>query len=551
PTLGVDFRSTVNAPTWPVMFERCFFQGFDKAFCINSTLAYPLNYLKFQDCAFVDNGYCVYASSVSEQIHAKSGITRQCVWSFEFLGNKCHHNRYLLYINVQKGLCRIDNNNCEGTLGDEKAQQEGYAIDVEIGQRATASICHNHFELNRTPLLRVVSSTSLDSQVTAMGNNTDGVQAEMNRSYFERVKVETTLSAELCNCMFEGHQRVQRKALLSGKSVVFTPDECLMPLQKSSAQAVVTSVSEQPSLLKKWVDTSFGRLCMGCYYANSFATTPVLNTLLKYQSGMRYLNLEMLYVRRSPSVLFSNIYLRIGYMKGDRTLRVADVSPGHLYSPWSGSFRMRVQIPLEEVSGSTDLHVQMAVYTDTKHLAEVGELFIGCRHLLLSADRVDLYEQMATRYDMNLSIAEEEQFLIEKGERFVMGVFDVSCLEGGCCLPATEFVHSSGTDYVVAPVRPLGSTWTDGLHTFRLIGLAAELTDYQHVKYYIDQSVDQMEWGKRYRSLSPRLLGSGAGNRKDLEGNSGRCLCPGSTFYAANEGKKYILNDNGKWVVRS
>ena len=266
---------------------------------------------------------------------------------------------------------------------------------------------------------------------------------------------------------------------------------------------------------------------------------------------MRYLNLEMLYVRRSPSVLFSNIYLRIGYMKGDRTLRVADVSPGHLYSPWSGSFRMRVQIPLEEVSGSTDLHVQMAVYTDTKHLAEVGELFIGCRHLLLSADRVDLYEQMATRYDMNLSFAEEEQFLIEKGERFVMGVFDVSCLEGGCCLPATEFVHSSGTDYVVAPVRPLGSTWTDGLHTFRLIGLAAELTDYQHVKYYIDQSVDQMEWGKRYRSLSPRLLGSGAGNRKDLEGNSGRCLCPGSTFYAANEGKKYILNDNGKWVVRS
>ena len=510
-----------------------------------------MNYLKFQDCAFVENGYCVYASSVSEQIHAKSGMTRQCVWSFEFMGNKCHHNRYLLYINVQKGLCRIDNNNCEGTLGDEKAQTEGYALDVEIGQRATASICHNHFELNRTLLLRVVSSTSLDSQVTALGNNTDGVPPEMNRSYFERVKVETTMSAELCNCMFEGHRRVQRKVLLSGKSVVFTPDECLMPLQKGRAQAVVTSVSEQPSLLKKWVDTSFGRLCMGCYYANSFATTPVLNTVMKYQADMRYLNLEMLYVRRSPSVLFSNIYLRIGYMKGDKTLRVADVSPGHLYSPWSGSFRMRVQIPLEEVPESTDLHVQMAVYTDTKHLADVGELFIGCRHLLLSAERVDLYEQMATRHEMNLSLAEGEQFMIEKGERFVMGGFDVACLEGGCCLPATKFVHPAGTDYVVAPVRPLGSAWTDGLHTFRLVGLAAELTDYKQVKYYIDQSVDLLEWGKQYESSSPRLLGSGAGHRKDLDGSRGMYLCPGSSFYAVDEGKYYLLNDKGKWVVRN
>ncbi len=544
---GVEFRSSVNAPTWPVTFERCYFRGFEKAFYLNSTLAYPVDFLKFSECAFFDNDYCVYAGATSEEYRSRHVMFRQCTWALEFVNNRCHHNGVILYACVQKGMCRVENNNCEGTYGAPSGNAaDQYALDLLVGQRANAVICHNHFELNRTQLVSVASTDGVDSTVTVTHNNIDGTKKGFDFCRFEKVILSTDINAEIKDCMVESDFLTTRRYLLSGNASAFLTHGGRRPL--SVAHNPVVECTRADGWPEVFVDTPSGRKCMSLYYARSFSVSTVIAQSIEYDSERLFLNIELPYYRKSSNVLFSNIYLRISYMGKGKVLSSSDMNPQYMYSNRNGFYRLRLQACLDKVDNCDGVHVHMAVYTDADNLGADGELFLGRRALLLTAERLDLNYNLLGQDEVVITGGTDDGFMLSAGDRFVAGCFDVTCIESGCCLPSSEFYADKDGNCVVTSAKPVGSMWTDGTSHFKILGLVKTDTfDYKKMKYYVDVPLTAIRSGSVYKSKAPVLLGRGSGTEEDLQQPVVKHLCSGSVFFDTVKNVSYVLAKNGQW----
>lgn len=548
--IGIDFRASVNAPAWPVTFERCYFRGFEKAFFMNSTLAYPVDYLKFSECAFLGNDYCLYAGATSKDYQKHYAMARQCTWALEFVNNRCHHNGIIIYACVQKGMCRIENNNCEGTSGVSGNGAGQYAIDLLAGQRANVVVCHNHFEQNATQLVSVASTDGVDSKVTVTHNNIDGTRKGFDCCRFEKVILSTDINAEIKDCLVESDFLTTRRYLLTGNASAFLAHTGKRPLSVGNDHiAECTRVDGFP---ETFVDTPSGRKCMSLYYAHTFSTSTVVAQSVKYDPELLFLNIEIPYYRRSSNVLFSHIYLRVSYMNGDKVLSASDINPQYMYSNRNGFYRLRLQACLDQVDRCTAVYVHMAVYADANNLGIDGVLYLGRRGLLLSAERVDLNCNLLTRYDTVITGGKDDVFMLSTGDRFVSGRFDITCVEGGCSLPASEFYLDESDNCVVTAAKPLGSQWTDGKVTFRLLEtVKTERLDYTKMKYRIDVPLSAIRSGSRFRSKAPVLLGKGSGTEEDLLSDIVKHLCPGSVFFDTGKDASYVLDKNGQWKKAS
>lgn len=548
--IGVDFKSSVNAPAWPVTFERCYFRGFEKAFFMNSTLAYPVDYLKFSECAFLANDYCLYAGATSEDYQKQYAMPRQCTWALEFVNNRCHHNGIIVYVCVQKGMCKIENNNCEGTSGVSGNGIGQYAIDLLVGQRANAVVCHNHFEQNRTQLVSVASTDGVDSSVEVTHNNIDGTIKGFGSCRYEKVILSTDINAEIKDCLVESDFLTTRHYLLAGNASAFLAHEGKRPLPEGNDRVVeCTRVDGCPEV---FVDTPSGRKCMSLYYARSFATSTVMAQTVKYDSDHLFLNIEIPYYRKSSNVLFSHIYLRVSYMEGDKVLSSSDLNPRYMYSHRNGFYRLRLQACLDKVDRCTAVYVHLAVYADADNLGIDGVLYLGRRGLLLTAERLDLNCNILKICDTVITGSVNDMFILSAGDRFVSGRFDITCIEGGCCLPATVFYLDEKDNCVVTEARPVGSVWTDGKVTFELLDIVKTgRPDYKKMKYRIDVPLSKVHGGSRFESKAPVLLGRGSGPEEDMASDIVRHLCPGSMFFDTGKDTSYVLDKNGKWKKTS
>ena len=544
--IGIDFRSSVNAPTWPVTFERCYFRAFDKAFYMNSALAYPVDYLKFSECAFLGNDYCLYAGATSEDYQKQYPMARQCTWALEFVNNRCHHNGIIIHACVQKGMCRIENNNCEGTSGVSGNGSGQYAIDLLVGQRANVVVCHNHFEQNRTQLVSVASTDGVDSRVEVTRNNIDGTRKGFDSCHFEKVILSTDINAEIKDCVVESDFLTTRRYLLAGNASAFLAHTGKRPLSAGNAPVVeCTRVDGHP---EAFVDTPSGRKCMSLYYAHSFSISTVIAQYVTYDSDHLFLNIEMPYFRKSSNVLFSHIYLRVSYMNGDKVLSASDMNPQYMYSNRNGFYRLRLQACLDKVDRCTAVYVHMAVYADADNLGLDGELYLGRRALLLTAERLDLNCNMLKMHDTVITGAENDMFMLSAGDRFVSGRFDITCIEGGCCLPASVFYLDEEENCVITEAKPIGSQWTDGKVTFRLLDVVKTGSpDYKKMKYRIDVPLSTIRSGSKFESKPPVLLGRGSGTEEDLSADIVKHLCPGSVFFDRDKDASYVLDKNGQW----
>ncbi len=544
---GVEFRSSVNAPTWPVTFERCYFRGFEKAFYLNSTLAYPLDFLKFSECAFLDNDYCVYAGATSEEYRSRYAMSRQCTWALEFVNNRCHHNGVILYACVQKGLCRVENNNCEGTYGAPPGNAAGqYALDLLVGQRADAVICHNHFELNRTQLVSVASTDGVDSTVAVTHNNIDGTKAGFDFCRFEKVVLSTDINAEIKDCLVESDFLTTRRYLLSGNASAFLAHGGKRPLPVADNRVVECMGTD--GWPEVFVDTPLGRKCMSLYYARSFSVATVISRSIEYDSGRLFLNVELPYYRKSSNVLFSNIYMRISYIGKGKVLSSCDVNPQYMYSNRNGFYRLRLQACLDKVDNCDSVHIHMSVYTDAGNLGTDGELYLGRRALMLTAGRLDLNCNLLGQSEVAITGGTDDGFILSVGDRFVAGCFDVTCIEGGCCLPSSGFYVDEAGNCVVTSAKPLGTVWTDGTSCFRILGqVKTDSPDYKKMKYYVDVPLTAIRSGSVYKSKAPVLLGRGSGTEEGLLLPIVKHLCPGSVFFDTGKNVSYVLEKNGQW----
>ena len=291
---------------------------------------------------------------------------------------------------------------------------------------------------------------------------------------------------------------------------------------------------------------------MGYYYANSFSTSTVLSQSIVYDPNRLFLNIEVPYFRKSANPLFSNLYLRISYLKDGKVISASDLNPRYLYSNRSGFYRLRVQACLENTEGCSHIHVHMAVYTDTHNLNADGELYLGRRAVLATAERLDLNYNLLKETGVEITGSMDDSYILAKGDRFVAGCFDITCLEGGCCLPDSEFSTDGEAGCVITAVKPVGTAWTDGKTTFRIVGLAENGTpDYKKMKYYVDIPVENIQNGHIYHSKTPVLLGNGSGGDKDMETAIVSRLSPGSGFFNTERNTYYILNKERQWEKSS
>ena len=548
--IGIDFRASVNAPAWPVAFERCYFRGFGKAFFMNSTLAYPVDYLKFFECAFLDNDYCLYAGATSKDYQKQYAMARQCTWALEFVNNRCHHNGIIIYACIQKGMCRIENNNCEGTSGVSGNGVGQYAIDLLAGQRANVIVSHNHFEQNSTQLVSVASTDGVDSKVTVTHNNIDGTRIGFDCCRFEKVVLSTDMNADIKDCLVESDFLTTRRYLLAGNASAFLAHTGKRPLSVGNGRVVeCTRVDGSP---ETFVNTPSGRKCMSMYYVHSYSTSTVIAQSVKYDSDHLFLNIEIPYYRMSSNVLFSHIYLRVSYMNGDKVLSASDMNPQYMYSNRNGCYRLRLQACLDKVDRCTAVYVHMAVYADADNLGMDGILYLGRRALLLTAERLDLNCNLLEKYDTVISGGKNDMFILSEGDRFVSGRFDITCIEGGCRLPASDFYIDENDSCVITAAKPIGSQWTDGKVIFRLLEtVKTERPDYTKMKYRIDVPLSMVSNGSKYESKAPLLLGRGSGTKEDLSSDIVKHLCPGSVFFDTGKDASYVLDKSGQWKKSS
>ena len=316
---GINFKSSFFGPVWPVVIRYCHFENFRYAFLLNSTwYRYSIFKFKIEHCSFLNNDYCVYFNNLSNVISPNDILTEdiiddvntaldemylikniqesrheyvagerlslndanlygetyykdfsdyttgysQMAWEMNFSNNCCHHNTRILKVNVQKDTLIIANNNSEGTLTNfsDGSENDGYAYDIQTGQRCHVTFAGNHFEGMGCKLLKVYSCHVCEDTIDIYGNNTDGERGSDNyEAYISGMHVlRCDLPAKFDGCIVDTFK--QNYALgIKGGSFIYTP---FIPFGNSTTSMEKFVKPDYVQGHLQFADTAFGRLPM-------------------------------------------------------------------------------------------------------------------------------------------------------------------------------------------------------------------------------------------------------------------------------------------------
>ena len=550
---GVDFKAAYRKSTWPVIFERCRFSNFSKAFHLNSQLdtAYPINFLKFCDCSFWNNDYCVYFDKA-----ASSNTERQRTWAFEFIDNRCHANNKILQIRVDKGLCRIDNNNCEGTHGTA----DDYALDVELAYKAHAIIEHNHFENNNTQLIKLVSVTDAECKASVRFNNTDGVASSRKRSYFKNLTLVTNMIAQAENCIFQ-NPAYNVSCILNGNTTALTQSpgsRALCDVDSDFDEQLITSTNHVP---KKIIETPFGKKCMSLFQYTSRNTTDIINQWCHYNSQKPWMNIEMLMCKKALKGALTRFGMSVLYHKSDGSSSTSTNIPIPLFNATvNGFYRVRVQVQLDDITSCDSIYLHFFSTTNKSRYKMGDEELLGCRRIIFTKNPLDLNFDLLSKEDMEINASQgsfKDQYILSKGDQFKSGKFDILCLQSGNLLSDQTF-HKTTEDYISSDeVVPVGSLWTYQNKTIKILGMKSYSSEDKAIEngnkpqYYTteleflkaDTATDKV-----FTCLEPVLLGHGCGTTAERNVPIATKLCPGSTYFDTTLNKMLHLNNSLQWV---
>lgn len=314
-SVGINFMSDFWGPTWPVMIRYCHFEKFRHAFFLNSRwYRYSIFKLNIEYCSFLLNDYCVYFDELQGFIDSGTmlsheeamyvntvlGITSyemgsiltpedadalkyklykdfsdyptgysQMAWEMNFSNNCCHHNSRILEVNVQKDTLRIANNNSENCFDtfSDGSENDGYAYDIQTGQRCHVTFAGNHFEGMGCKLLKVYSCHMCEDTIDIYGNNTDGERGSDNyEAYISGMHVlRCDLPAKFNNCLVDEFR--QDYALgVEGGSFLATP---FIPFGNFTYTRETIVEPEHIYGVMQYVDTAYGRIPMLSPYFNS------------------------------------------------------------------------------------------------------------------------------------------------------------------------------------------------------------------------------------------------------------------------------------------
>ncbi len=623
-SVAIDFKSIFEGSTWPVIVERCYFAWFAKAFRINSESvktvknedgddveikkkrANPLNLLQIRNCAFHYNNYCVYSEKAGENNDSE----RQYVCSFEFINNCCHDNNKIIETAVYKGMCRIENNNCEGSNPEsrpyiiikpdgEKGTEDPssvfdnqYAIDVDISLRATAIIRHNHFESNDSFLIRVNGLAGVGTKAIVERNNTDGLTVSYNKCYFRYVELETDMPyVKTNNCIIEraipcisncflsegeeiaGGQGDERRAV----SALIKHKGC-NSFNKGNSSMYVINTSSEAAVPNVFVDTPEGRRCMSYYYNTNYGdvSTLLFSKTVSYSPSKPYLNIEFPYYKKgkNPVACYMPIIISYSDSFGMPIGSSFYISSGHTYKSEGGYYRLRLECKLTNNENVDHVDIQVYVATGNNSLYPEDRLYIGSRTLVFSDKKLDLNDDFSIDPNMQITGSANESSIIRKGDTFVSGVFRIRCLEDGCVLPNKTFVGYNERKKTITctatgkstAMVPIGSIWNCNGYIFKILGVVLDykasstdtafsidrLSDYKNVTYYIellDKKENSAFVGGNSVCVPPVLIGHGRGTTEERNTSTivGK-LCSGSTYYDITLGKMLHLNEALQWV---
>lgn len=601
-SVAIDFKATYWGPTWPVIIERCYFAWFAKAFRINSAELdgglkrdYPLHLLQIRNCAFHYNNYCVY----SEKANWESYTGRQHPWSFEFINNCCHDNNKIIETAVFKGMCRIENNNCEGSNPESRGEAKTsafdnqYAIDVDISQCATAIIRHNHFESNDSFLIRVSGlSAGVGSKAIVERNNTDGVPVNYNKCYFRYVDLETDMPyVETNNCIIErAIPFISNYSLSEGEGVAGgqgDEERAVSALLKhmscnsfniGNGSMYVINTSSEAAVPNIFVETPEGHRCMSYYYNTNYGdvSTLLFSKKVNYSPSKPYLNIEFPYYKKGKNPVACYMPIVISYYDSNnqKVGHMFAISSGHTYKSEGGYYRLRLECKLTDNVEVAKVNIQVYVATGNNSLYPEDRLYIGSRTLVLSDKKLDLNDDFGTDPNMQITGDTNESYIIRKGDTFVSGCYEIRCLKDGCVLPNKTFVgynEEKKTITCTATVNntamvPIGSIWNCNGYIFKIMGVVLDykasstdtafsidrLSDYKNVTYYVellDKKVNSAFVGGNSVCVPPVLIGHGRGTTEERNSSTitGK-LCSGSTYYDTTVGKMLHLNETLQWV---
>lgn len=601
---GIQFVSDFSGPTWPVIIERCYFKNFIYAFYLNSeSQDYAIQYLRFHECAFKNNNYCVYFEDIPETVinNLPNGHpNRQCTWNFNFINNKCHDNGHVLRICVQKGICLIEQNNCEGQMGtnslptdpnpihndenlsslvlqkaietNEKSDREyfnkqhvreltddlpdnlpEYAIDIEIAQSAHVKISDNHFEGMHIHLAKVIAFYGTNCLVEAMNNNTDGVCLNQDISYFKNVKLDTDLNAIVNNCFIQNRFNIKCKQIPEINTFSFIRERGNLVLNNIPiAKYICKEGHGNPLIIQK---TPLGDQMMTLYYHhsnNSCYTSTLLYDSIQLDKSWTYLNIETSICRKASNSLIG-FYLEIEYFSNG--VIVHDEIPSENFHNIScdeiGFFRLRMLAKLNhEVIESLNcdtIRIHMATYSGDLSMNPSDIMYIGCRIVVLSDTPIELIYNLDDNIQCDINKDSDDKCILSYGDSFFVGKYRIVCVEEGCYLDSSRMRGSVGDNYIISNSQPISSMWTNGSVTFRIVGVKEVISETE-VAYYIDRqlpiSVDEV-----FSTKIPVLIGDGVGSLSDRNIVFNNKLAPGSKFYDTDNNCIYVKNNMGNWVL--
>ena len=307
-SVAINFMSDFFGPTWPVMIRYCHFEKFRHAFFLNSRwYRYSIFKLNIEYCSFLLNDYCVYFNELQGIIRSGTVLTEeeavyvntilhissyemgsiltsedalslnqkiykdfsdyttgysQMAWEMNFSNNCCHHNSRILKVNVQKDTLTIANNNSENCFDtfSDGSENDGYAYDIQTGQRCHVTFAGNHFEGMGCKLLKVYSCHVCEDTIDIYGNNTDGERGSDNyEAYISGMHVlRCDLPAKFDGCIVDTFK--QNYALgIEGGSFIYTP---FIPFGNSTTRKERFVKPDYVQGHLQFADTAFGRLPM-------------------------------------------------------------------------------------------------------------------------------------------------------------------------------------------------------------------------------------------------------------------------------------------------
>ena len=560
---GIHFKSVFEGPTWPVIIERCHFRNFLYAFFVdNSSVCYPIHALKFKDCSFLHNRYCVYFGAIGNQrLHS---------WSFEFIDNKCHFNSYILHVSVYKGLCIIENNNTESTYGvfeskDNSSElSEEYAIDVVLGERAHALIQHNHFEQNETPLVKITGKDG-PTWATVMHNNIDGDENYNHKCLFVNTCLDTDMHGQIDQCIVNSRN-------FSGRILEFPVSGCNFALFRHCANGLLaknyiryivdSNTVNETTFPKVFIDTPVGKKCMTRFHSeptvgsNTERYHCLTDLTIPKRVQDKYVNYETLYyVQKDLNTLTCSACIVIYYLDANRNPIIGADGPlltwgwKDFWSFDTGFFHLRGCAELLQNISYQYITIELRVYTDENYIEPLGAKFYGSRIIVLSDMPIPANVQLSSNYDMQITGDLGDCYMINKNDRFVSGCFDITCISDGSHIAIPNMTVLPGNELLSDPI-PIGSIWNTGQTFFKITGFAnTSLINGMYTYYYEILNGPQFSTVSSLQCKEPILIGHGCGQSTDMSHPIVAKLSAGSTFYNQTTNNLHVLNANNQWVV--